>query len=63
MPREQSDATKIRTLKAEVTRLDAMRNALTTQRDYFRARATKAEQEAAEWKTRFDILLRREGLT
>jgi hypothetical protein len=28
-------------------------------RDAFRSRATKAEQDAAEWKRRFDVLLAR----
>lgn len=49
--------TEIRNLKRDIkerhrTYLDAME-----ERNLYRARVTKAEQEAAEWKRRFDELL------
>ena len=44
----------MRMLKADLSRAES---GLAIQR----GRATKAEQECAEWKARFDLLLRREG--
>jgi molecular chaperone GrpE (heat shock protein) len=59
--------TEIRNLKRQVKdwqkaewRVRAELNKLRTEVDAYRARATKAEQECAEWKARFDVLLRRE---
>lgn len=62
MSKPPSDATMLRTVKAELARTEKERVALRTQRDEYRVRATKAEQEVAEWKARFDILLRREDV-
>ena len=58
-----SDATLLRRFKAESNSLKDTLAAMRVERDTFRARATKAEQEVAEWKARFDILLRRDGMT
>ncbi len=59
MSRLPSIETQLRTAKAE---LKEQRAALKTQAEaaaIWRGRATKAEQEVAEWKTRFDLLLKR----
>lgn len=62
MSKLPSEATQIRTLKRELSETrSALANALASMRTY-RARATKAEQEVAEWKARFDILLRRDDV-
>lgn len=60
MPREPSDATQIRNLKARCQVLESSFNSAIRQRDLYRMRATKAEQEVAEWKARFDALLHRD---
>jgi FtsZ-binding cell division protein ZapB len=58
-----SDATLLRRIKAEQNALKETLSEMRVERDSFRARATKAEQETAEWKARFDILLRRDGMS
>lgn len=60
MSRAPSEATQIRTLRAELKRAHNETLAARNQCAEYRARATRAEQEAAEWKARFDILLRRD---
>ena len=60
MPREASAETKLRTAKADIRRLHIELNRANKSANEYRARAAKAEQEAAEWKQRFDILLRRD---
>lgn len=58
MPKKPSDATQLRTVRrnlADVNGRLALANASVEQ---WRGRATKAEQEVAEWKRRFDDLLR-----
>lgn len=60
MSKTPSDATLIRTLKRQLSEANSSFASMKFERDHFRARATKAEQEVAEWKTRFDILLRRD---
>jgi FtsZ-binding cell division protein ZapB len=59
MGRAASDATLLRHAKAEEKRLRLLVAAVQAQRDEYRARATKAEMECEEWKSRFDNLLRR----
>lgn len=49
--------TEIRNLKRDIKRWYAERETLRTERESYRIRATKAEQEVAEWKRRFDALL------
>lgn len=59
MAREASDATKLRNAVRE---LNEMRGRVHDEKQLgneYRDRATKAEQEAAEWKRRFDLLLER----
>lgn len=63
------DSTVIRNLRREVkflthesASLREERGAAMRDRDSWRGRATKAEQEAAEWKRRFDLLLEKCGL-
>lgn len=63
MGRTVSDATALRKLKTELTQLIKELREMRVERETFRARATKAEQESAEWKARFDILLRRDGIS
>ena len=57
MPREASTETKLRTARANIKELQRALSEAEKQRTAYRERATKAEQEAAEWKRRFDILL------
>lgn len=47
------------TAMRDIKRLQEARNAAAAAREAYRARATKAEQEVAEWKARFDALLAR----
>jgi len=60
MSRAPSEATKIRNLTRMLRNREVELQAVKQQREAYRLRATKAEQEAAEWKRRFDILLSRE---
>lgn len=59
MSKAPSDATKLRELKRQYAALSVQYLTASRERDQYRARATKAEQEAAEWRSRFDVLLRR----
>ncbi len=52
--------TQIRNLRREMKEEHRRCVEATKERDIYRSRATKAEQEGAEWKARFDVLLRRE---
>ena len=61
MSRLPSEATQLRNLKAQLKRAEADISALMSKRDEYRARATKAEQDASEWKARFDTLLERDS--
>lgn len=49
--------TEIRNLKRELRTTGEDYRVLRVERDAYRSRATKAEQDAAEWKKRFDELL------
>lgn len=60
MSRPQSDATQITSLRRQLREAERDMRTVESQRDVYRTRATKAEQEAAEWKARFDILLSRD---
>ena len=60
MSKLPSDATRLRSLKSAYNYLRKELDAMREHRDQYRARATKAEQDAKEWKDRFDVLLRRE---
>ena len=59
MSRMPSDATQLRNVRREVKALKAERAQLVGEREQYRARATKAELEAADWRRRFDMLLLR----
>lgn len=63
MGRIISAATLLRQVKADLAQRNRLYLEALVQRDAFRVRATKAEQEAAEWKVRFDLLLRRDDKT
>jgi molecular chaperone GrpE (heat shock protein) len=60
MSKPPSDKTIIATLKRQLREDEASVSRLSAECHSWRNRATKAEQEAAEWKKRFDILLSRE---
>jgi hypothetical protein len=55
--RKPSAETTLRTARAELKRLQGDLTFALQDRDHFRRRATIAEQEAAEWRRRFDLLL------
>ena len=57
MPRQPSTETQLRTAKADIRRLNIELQRAQQQVSAYRERATKAEQDAAQWKHRFDILL------
>lgn len=59
MGRVPSTETQLRNLKRELSREIDRANGFARDRDAYRARATRAEQEVAEWKNRFDALLMR----
>jgi hypothetical protein len=60
MAKAPSIETQLKTARAELRKLhiDLLREQ--QQVAHYRARTMKAEQEVAEWKQRFDILLRRD---
>ena len=60
MSKAPSDATLLRALKRKYADLLVEHQSVDRERINYRARATKAEQEAAEWKARFDLLLRKD---
>ena len=56
--RKPSPATELRNLKHAYNRMGSDLLRAREDRDTYRARATKAEQEIVEWKRRFDALLK-----
>lgn len=58
MSKPPSPQTEIRTLKRELNYLRQDNQRLKADCIKFRERATKAEQEVAEWKQRFDALMK-----
>lgn len=60
MSRTPSTATKLRNAIREQKMTRAELTKIATAAEQYRARATRAETEAAEWKRRFDLLLKRE---
>jgi len=58
MSKPPSDATLLRQAKRDNIELQKLLMEARRYRDEYRNRATKAEQECAEWKARFDLLLR-----
>jgi len=59
MSRAPSDATKLRTALADLKVVRKNFDNVQAQLYVYRVRATKAEQEAADWRKRFDALLLR----
>lgn len=57
MSRAPSDATMLRSARKEIRDLERQIAGTIKDREAYRIRATKAEQECAEWKRRFDMLL------
>lgn len=57
MSKKPSDATLLRHSKRVVKDLERRLEAALSDREAYRSRATKAEQDAADWRRRFDILL------
>ena len=60
MSKLPSDATKLRNMNREFSALQKAYRALLATHEAMRVRATFTEQQAKEWRERFDILLRRE---
>ena len=60
MSKPPSDVTQLRALKTAMKHTKDQLDSTLRERDVYRARATKAEQEVAEWKQRFDLLLKKE---
>ena len=60
MSKPASAETLMRSTKRELNSLRTENLQLRKERGYQTMRADKAEKELAEWKARFDILLRRE---
>lgn len=58
MSREPSDATRLRNCRADLHRTTQERDRFRVEALQYRERATKAEQEVAAWKVRFDALLK-----
>lgn len=61
MGRVASDATLLRQARSELRATEIALCKANARADEFRVRATKAEQEVAAWKTRFDLLLIAQG--
>lgn len=59
MGRIASPETQLRKAERENRALHGKLFDMQAQRDTFRSRVTRAEQEVAEWKSRFDRLLER----
>ena len=55
---KQSPETELRYLKNDYNSMERDLLRIREDRDTYRARATKAEQEVIEWKRRFDALLK-----
>lgn len=59
MARLPSEKTQLANARRTIRELLQQRSDLELERNKYRIRATQAEQEAAEWKQRFDKLLER----
>lgn len=62
MSRAPSEATQLKTAKRELKETKEALGRMQEMANAYRARASKAEQEVAEWKARFDLLLKRDGV-
>ena len=63
MSKAPSDATLLRQARRDIKELQSELDATRMAQTVFRQRATKAEQDCAEWKARFDLLLRQPAQT
>lgn len=59
MSKPPSDATKLKTTQRDLRDTYTLLQNVRSERDTYRIRATRAEQEVSEWKARFDALLAR----
>ena len=59
MSKPPSDATKLKTAQRDLRDTFTLLQNARAERDAYRVRATRAEQEVSEWKGRFDALLAR----
>lgn len=57
--KKASDSTELRRLRAEHRRLQSDYDRASREVREYRGRMTKAEQETADWKRRFDLLLQK----
>lgn len=55
--RKPSEGVQIRTLRRDLAAANERANTAMGAQQHWRQRATKAEQDAVEWKARFDRLL------
>ena len=62
MAKAPSTETQLRTARADIRRLTVEVARANQQAAAYRTRATQAEREVGQWKQRFDILLRRDGV-
>lgn len=60
MSKLPSDATLLRGVRRQLKETRGALELCKMQREQYQIRATKAEQEAKEWKARFDALLQRD---
>ena len=54
MSKPPSDATKLKTAQRDLRDTYTLLQNVRSERDTYRIRATRAEQEVSEWKARFD---------
>lgn len=59
MGKAASEATQLRTAKAELRQMEKELSEIKWNFRHYKERATKAEQEADQWRQRFDALLAR----
>ena len=62
MGKTVSDTTLLKRTLAELNALSKLYQDACKYRDVYRGRATTSQQAVAEWKERFDILLRRDDV-
>lgn len=60
MSRKPSETTQLKTAKRELKETKEALGRMQELANNYYGRATKAEQEVAEWRARFDTLLRRD---
>ena len=58
MGRQPSEKTQLATARRNIRFFESQMRIVKAEREQYRIRATKAEQELADWKARFDNLLK-----